>query len=217
MKNVVPSILAAFFLYQNVNADSSDECTPLTTVTDFDLKEFVKARWYVHQQAPTKYVPIERNFCSTADYTIIDGKPTFPWGYTVKVNNHAEDKDGTSYGGELCAYQDDGAKLGVAPCALPKPLSGPYWIVAYDPSDEGYALISGGQPSIKSKDTGLCRTGDGVLESGLWIFLRTRERNDDTIAKVRDIAMNMGLDLSVLNNVDQTNCKERISEVVSVE
>lgn len=176
---------------------------------NFDIKEFIKERWYVHQQAPTKYVPVDRNFCSYAEYSsIIDGKPTFPWGYTVKVNNHAEDSEGNTYGGELCAYQqkDTPSKLGVAPCKVPKFLSGPYWVLAYDEND-GYALISGGQPTVRVE--GGCRTGNGVFESGLWIFLRSRERNEDIIAEVRALAKDkFGLDISVLNDVDQTNCKD---------
>lgn len=209
MKIIRPVIITTLFLtYHDAIADQ--ECAPIITVPDFDLVEFSKARWYVHQQAPTKYVPIERNYCSFAEYNIIDGKPTFPWGYTVKVNNYAEDKDGQNYGGELCAYQPDPvtvsekSKLAVAPCKIPKIVAGPYWVVAYN-EEEGYALVSGGQPTIKT-DKG-CKTGEGVLESGLWIFLRTRERSEETIQKVRDIAEGMEFDLSVLNDVSQTNCK----------
>ena len=36
---------------------------------------------------------------------------------------------------------------------------------------------------------------------------RSQTRDDDLIKKVRDIATEKGLDVSVLNDVDQTNCK----------
>ena len=76
-------------------------------------------------------------------------------------------------------------------------------MLAHDET-KGYALISGGQPSIRT-DSG-CITGDGVNDSGLWIFLRTRERNDSLIEEVREVARKFEIDLSVLNDVDQTNC-----------
>jgi len=184
------------------------ECAPVKTVPDFNLSEYIQARWYVHQLAPTKYVPIEKNFCAHADYSLRES-PTIPWGYTVKVMNYVEDKEGNPYGGELCAYEADSkdkAKLGVAPCWLPTFSSGPYWVLAYD-EKEGYALISGGQPTVSTENG--CRASDEGFETGLWIFLRTRKRNDSKIEKVREIAKGMGLDVSVLNDVDQTNCDEK--------
>ena len=68
-------------------------------------------------------------------------------------------------------------------CDLCQALFGPYWIVAYDEA-EGYALVSGGQPTIPTKD-GLCKTGDGVNNAGLWIFSRSPVRDEALIAKVR--------------------------------
>jgi hypothetical protein len=117
--------------------------------------------------------------------------------------------------GDLCAYQTDldsvpplGSKLAVAPCFLPKALSGPYWIVAYD-EGMGYALISGGQPKLLSYDdtTGEfigCTTGAGINNSGLWIFSRSPYRDQDLISYVRNLAVDMGFDVSVLNDVDQS-------------
>jgi len=149
----------------------------------------------------------ERFYCVHADYAIRSEK-TF-WGYDVDVKNHAEDKQGNVYGGPLCAVgqSDDPAKLKVAPCFLPQALAGPYWVLAYD-EDEGYALVSGGQPTI---DTGNgCKTGDGTNDSGLWIFLRSRDRDDDLIEKVRRIAKEQGFDLTVLLDVDQKNCADYV-------
>ena len=103
----------------------------------------------------------------------------------------------------MCAYQtgDSGtdlSKLEVAPCFLPKYFAGPYWIVAYNET-EGYALISGGQPTIVTDDG--CKSGDGTNNSGLWIFTRSQERDTELVAKVRTIASEAGFDLSVLNDV----------------
>lgn len=191
------------------------ECPIVETVEDFDLDAYVSAPWFVHQQAVNSYSPLEQNFCVVAEYEIKE-KPSF-WGYTVTVNNSAQNEQGREFGAELCAYQTEGedvGKLAVAPCFLPKIWSGDYWVVAYEETDEvagteGYALISGGQPTIpppEGSDLTGCRTGDGTNQSGLWIFSRSPERNEDLITTVRDIAVAKGFDVSVLNDVDQTSC-----------
>jgi hypothetical protein len=110
-------------------------------------------------------LPLDQNYCTRAQYTIRDS-PTFPWGYTVDVNNFAQDALGNDYGGPLCAFQENesSAKLAVAPCFLPKFAAGPYWIIAYDEA-EGYALVSGGQPTIPGENGG-CKTGTGTQQ--LW-------------------------------------------------
>ena len=202
-------MLSKFISFQLRAQQDLQSCQPLSTVDNFNLGEFIKSRWYVHQQAPTKYVPEERNYCSYAEYALKD-KPSSPWGYTVKVNNYAEDKDGNAYGGELCAYQTNPdnvhelGKLAVAPCWLPSLAAGSYWVLAYE-EEEGYALISGGQPTVQTENG--CRFKDGIFESGLWIFLRSRERNEKSIFKARHVAKQMGFDLGVLNDVDQKNCE----------
>merc|ERR1712060_522235 len=95
-------------------------------------------------------------------------------------------------------------KLEVAPYFLPNFASGDYWVIDYDES-EGYALISGGAPKIEGQG-GLCRTGTGVNQAGLWIFTRQQSRNENLVQKVRQMAQSKGFDLSVLNDVDQSNC-----------
>lgn len=127
-----------------------------------------------------------------------------------------QEVDGTMHdtGHSLCAApadHADTAKLQVAPCFLPKApgiTSGPYWILAYN-EDEGFALVSGGQPNIRTESG--CRTGTDAgmgIENGagLWVFTREQKRDDVLLAKVRAIAEDKGFDTSVLNNVSQENC-----------
>lgn len=87
---------------------------------------------------------------------------------------------------------------------MPPSSAGPYWVLAYD-EDKGYALITGGQPNIETQN-GLCRTGNGYNNSGIWIFLRSQERDEDLIQEVRDIALGQGIDVSFLMDVNQTSC-----------
>lgn len=185
-------------------AERKDDCQPVQTQPDFNLTSYISARWYAQQQMVTTYLPLDANNCVTAKYALKD-KATF-WGYTITVQNDAVFDNGEARGGELCAYNPDEsepAKLAVAPCFLPTFLSGPYWVLAHN-EEEGYALISGGQPTIKT-DNG-CKTGDGVNGSGLWIFTRAALPAEGLVAKVRDIAKSQGFDLSVLNDVKHEGC-----------
>jgi hypothetical protein len=118
----------------------------------------------------------------------------------------------------------------VAPCFLPSSFAGPYWIVAFS-VQEGWALVSGGPPTLPGAN-GTCRTGTGVNGSGLWIFTRQQRRDGAIVDKVRAIAAQKGnrsppdnnigvwlcslpmslpragFDLSVLVDIDQSNCKQ---------
>ena len=130
-----------------------------------------------------------------------------PLGYDVSVFNSAQSVTPpfTEFSGNLCAriVDQDKGRLEVAPCFLTPAFAGPYWVLAYN-EEEGYALISGGPPKIATESA--CRTGTGINDSGLWIFTRQQQRDEALVQKVRGIASDLGFDLSVLNDVDQTDC-----------
>lgn len=178
-------------------------CKNVTTQKNFNIEAYAAGKWHIQQQAPTQYLPASENYCASAEYKILE-KPNF-MGYTIGVHNIAVEQNGMVHdsGSKICAYVPDSsapAKLAVAPCLLPKWLAGPYWVIAYDET-EGYALISGGQPTVATP--GGCRTGTGVNGSGLWIFTRKQDRDEQLVQKVRALAKAQGFDLSVLNDVDQ--------------
>lgn len=191
----------------------SPSCPPqnFSSVTNFDLETFIHSRWHIQQQMPTTYLPATENRCVYAEYKLA-AKKSF-WGYDVEVHNHAEDVQAPhkvhDSGSLICAKIVDrmAGKLEVAPCFLPKFLSGAYWVIDYS-EQEGYALISGGAPSHSF--TGGCRTGTGVNGAGLWIFTRQQQRDEALVQKVRGIASSKGFDLSVLNDVDQTKCTDEV-------
>mmetsp|Transcript_27057 Transcript_27057/g.33184 ORF Transcript_27057/g.33184 Transcript_27057/m.33184 type:complete len:223 (+) Transcript_27057:66-734(+) len=215
MLKLITQILLPFSTFLMAHADSirvgvskDDECAVVETVSPFDIEVFISAPWYIHKQAVRPDSPLEWNYCTQAIYNQRN-RSSFPWGYTIDVNNYAEDLDGNVFGGPLCATVDrgeeeDSSKLAVAPCFIPKLLTGPYWVVYYDES-KGYALISGGQPNRNTGDgcTGKSRTGNN---SGLWIFLRTTERDDEKIAEVKQLAIDAGFDTSILNDVIHKDC-----------
>lgn len=195
------------------------ECPPknFSSVENFDLDAFVSARWYIQQQMPVTYLPASQNYCVYAEYKKLD-KKSF-WGYDIQVHNHAEDVASPhkvhDSGKALCAKIVDAqtGKLAVAPCFLPSSFAGPYWVLAYS-EQEGYALISGGPPTVVAE--GGCRTGSGVNGSGLWIFTRKQQKDEALIETVRGIAAQKGFDLSVLGSVDQSSCSSEANALSQI-
>jgi len=183
-------------------------CPPegFSSISNFDLDSFISRRWYIQQQMATQDLPKSWNSCVYAEYSKLS-KKSF-WGYDIAVHNYAEEQDGTIHdsGDTLLAkiVNATAGQLAVAPYFLPTQLAGPFWVVDYSESD-GYALISGGPPT-ESGDNELCRTGSGVNNAGFWIFTREQHRNPKLIEKVRGIAQAKGFDLSVLNDIDHSNC-----------
>jgi len=170
-------------------------------------------KWYTQQQMVVSYLPADYFRCVTAQYKLLDNATLF--GYNIQVVNHAENAEGKALGPltTLCAKVVDksAGKSEVAPCFLPTFLAGKYWVVTFD-KEEDWALVSGGPPTVKGEDG--CRTGAGVNDSGLWIFTRARARNEALLAKVRSIAKSKGYDVTVLKDVDHTNCEEAPSAIL---
>lgn len=193
------------------------KCPPegFSSIQDFDLDSFMSVRWFIQQQMETKDIPASWNHCVQAEYKM--RKKPGVWNYKVAVYQHAEEADGTvhdtlvpgSRNSYLCAKIKNAKRgqLVAAPCKLPPIVSGPYWVLAYS-KEEGYALVSGGPPTVAA--AGGCRTGRGIVRAGLWIFTRQQQRNATLVKEVRQIAAHKGLDLSVLNDVNQTHCTKPI-------
>ena len=191
---------------------SADECKVVTTQPNFNSSAFTGPanRWYVQEQMAIGYLKPEDFFCVYAEYEVVDSTNLKVHNYLNegRVNGKAEGP--TTF---INAYIKDPkvpAKLEVGPWFLPKSFYGPYWILASGAADNSsneydWALISGGQPTIKTANG--CKTGNGVNNAGLWVFTRARERDNATVALVRKIAEEKGFDLSVLSPVTQTGCE----------
>lgn len=205
-------VVGSDFAAARLNEKDPEKCPVVSTIADFDKEAYASAKWYVHEQAVTQYLPIENNYCVTAEYELI-GRRTF-WGYTIRVNNFAKNLEGEEFGGRLYAAQidpdNDPGKLEVAPGFVPRFLAGPYWILDYQEESEfdgeGYALIVGGPPNVRTENG--CKTKNRFLTSsgGLWIFTRNPKRNEDLVAFVKNKAeQEFGLDVTILNYVDHTD------------
>jgi len=217
MNNITLTVLIVLGTFMQTSA-SSDSCLSVTTVEDFDITEYTSAPWFVQLQAVNAYTPSDQNRCVTAQYEIRDDPnrdwwKRSLWGYTVNVFNHAETAAGEISGGNLCADSDEDtpSQLRVAPCFLPQLFAGPYWIVSYrEGADDGYALVSGGQPkNVVEGETdcgsggtdSCCKTGEGINRSGLWILTRQRNASDSLVNEVLAIAKQAGFSTSVLFTV----------------
>ena len=82
---------------------------------NFDQTAYASGKWFIHQQAITRYLPKDRNYCVTAEYNVLDNPTTF--GYTIGVTNKDADANGNVREGNLCAFTPDSStpsKLAVA-------------------------------------------------------------------------------------------------------
>jgi lipocalin len=194
----------------------------------FNIKAYL-GKWFAmlhnprfcQQQQEVKYLPISRNFNVVAQYDMIDAS-------NVRVYNSANDRalDGPAAGGELLAIirdQNALSKLAVGPKWLPNFLRGPYWVMAASPvsmlnNKEQYkwAIITGGEPNYQNSENGLfsCRpnwyqifgSGEGNWHCstclGFWIFTREAHPSEELMDEVLKVAVDLGLDTSVLNKVE---------------
>eukprot|EP00210_Caulerpa_lentillifera_P006188 g5912.t1 len=126
----------------------------------------------------------------------------------------------SSYLRALIPDLTDPSKLRVGPAFLQTRFGdraisfyGDYWVVAVGPNEPDkeyeWAIVSPGPPKVETEDG--CRTGKEVLDPtqtngvGLWLFSRTRVDPKGT-AMMREIAQDLGFDLSVLRKVQQKGC-----------
>ena len=73
------------------------------------------------------------------------------------------------------------------------------------PAKYSWALVSGGLPK-ETSENGYCATGDGINNSGLWIFTREKVANASKVQQIRNVAKGLGYDTSVLLPVEQEGC-----------
>jgi len=219
-------------LLPNLPTATPPTCKPVQTLDEFDIDQFRSKKWYSHQQRPTIFNTETYFYCITAEYSLLDPNnvPFEPVGiengFDVKVFNKGQDVNGNivtsddefAEGGvpvpsPLCAAQnvfegDKDSELTVGFCAIPAVgfEQSNYWVLAYD-EEEGAALVAGGQPDTpNSNRDGLCTYGDNV--TGLWIFMRSPERDETLIEKYRKIARDNGIDPSIMLDVVQEGCDD---------
>merc|ERR1712232_378697 len=180
-------------------------CPEVLTVENFNATAFASAPWYVQKQRVVPFQPPSSFYCVEANYNFSPNRFfSFLYGWDLEANNYGENEDGEPQAATLCVKQDCDvlSKLSVAPCWLP--VAGPFWVVEYVEGNQGYAVISGGQPTVPSENG--CKVEDG---NGLWIFTRERNPSDDLVENVLNITKGKGFDVDLDDflPVNQTNCQ----------
>jgi lipocalin len=186
-----------------------EPCRIVETQNNFNITEYLNGKWYVQMQQVTNYLPIESNFCVSAEYNLSTKKVPFYNGLVIDVHNYANENFVNGYNvnknnSTLCArIPNDNfkSKLLVAPCFSPNFFAGDYWVVAAGPNSFKYewAIVSAGQPNTKHDDG--CTTDDGF-----WFFTRKQVASKKLIDELKSISIKKGFSLEKLNYVNQKGC-----------
>jgi lipocalin len=214
-------------------AAGASSCRPVRTMAPFAVDEFVAHRWFVQAQQPIIYLPKAEIYCVTAEYnkTSATSVDVHNYANSGRVNGKVSDSGGTLQA--IIPNAEFPSKLEVGPKFLPHLLYGPYWVIAAGGSSaSGYdwAVIAGGQPTkVAGAAAGcaphefkalgschpcpasgcgtLCDNGEGVNNSGLWIFSKDPNMDDSELMHlIEAYVVGNGFDPSVLLRVNQTGC-----------
>lgn len=182
-------------------------CNSPATVDKFDMTTYISLPWYSQRQLPTLYNNFDTLKCVRAQYRMGTDLGN---GYTIEVNNQADN----IYTGEkgiakLCAKAGSGTgRLIVAPCEISSEWGGPYWVHHYEEGDDGFVVVSSGDPYLPTLDTG--RNGGGwncgylpILDGGLWFMSRKPRATDAVREKAKGIIDGLGLSWGSMMDVQQ--------------
>jgi hypothetical protein len=181
----------------------------------FNFQWFTAQGWWIQQMVPVNYHKAEYNHCVSAIYQPLDEATSR--GYHIKDKHYASDAEHNRMPDSnfaMCMQHntDDETvgKFKVGPCNLSPSLYGsPYFVVAHDQqaNDQGWILVTGGMPKLQGTD-GLCTTGTGIQDSGIWIMSRTPQHDIKLLNKIHEIARSKGLDPSAMIDVDNSGCTQ---------
>merc|ERR1712151_889943 len=113
--------------------------------------------------------------------------------------------------GGLCLLRTgyDSGKFHFGMCDTIAKTSGDFFVVAMSTS-AGWAVISGGQPSITAPDGqsgySYCMTDSGFYDSGLWILTHAAHPSETVVTDALAAAAGWGFDTRVLRNVSHMGC-----------
>lgn len=215
---IFKNIFIFVFLFALTKSSKSNNstCPVVSPMSDFNLTEYIKDKWYIQKQQVTSYLPVELNYCVTAKYQVSNKLIPFYFGEVLSVFNYANfnEVNGPSTNKNnftLCARmrnETDPARLLVAPCFLPNFFAGDYWVIAAGPSSNNYqwAIISGGQPTVQYPD-GCTTRNDTSNGAGLWFFTRNQTVDSNVIDEMSNKVKSLGYTTSQLNDVKQVGCK----------
>ena len=85
------NILIFVFLVALTKSYDLDEsqCPKVNPLQDFNLTEYIKSKWYIQKQQVTSYLPLELNYCVSAEYHLSNKCVPFYHGKVLSVFNYA--------------------------------------------------------------------------------------------------------------------------------
>lgn len=199
-------------LFTNDNICDALNIQPLAQL---DLAKYVEKTWYIQKQQVTPYQKESQLFCVTATYEEREGSDfinVLNYGNNDGVNGRPQNSDNEGWFSGLCAKQDFGGSLSVAPCIF-SPfwnwVAGPYWILAVA-DDYSWAIVSGGPPT-EPKSDGTCTTKEGssfldINGSGLWLFTRDQIPAEGVVDGMLQMLDDMKIYTGDLKDVMQEGC-----------
>jgi apolipoprotein D and lipocalin family protein len=202
----------------NSSTSSTSSCPSITPMIHFNTTEYIRSSWYVQQQQVNGYQSNNTLYCVIQTLDATNRTVPFYSGNVLAVYNYANidrvnGEQQNSMNFTLCARQFNQSmpsELLNAPCILPNYFAGPYWVLATGPSYDNYswAIISGGQPTVRYPDGNCSTSEEGVNDSGLWLFTRERfgSHVDAYVFHMRNLLLELGYTVSRLLNVSQVGC-----------
>ncbi|KAJ3118439.1 hypothetical protein HDU96_001606 [Phlyctochytrium bullatum] len=205
---------------------NTKKCPPadFDAVTEFSLDAYL-GQWYIQAQAPTQYLPVEQNFCTSARYRKTSNNTISIFNFSRASRARTRSWVGSITGPiEATIPNIRGtirdpsrpSKIYVGPVSLPESLAGPYFVVATSPIVDGqyqWSVVSGGPPLQESNGKCLAnKTSAAPLErlngngQGLWIFTRAQVADPAMVKKLKAVADSLGLDASAMNDVQHAGC-----------
>ena len=205
-------------LFTLINMIFANDCPSIDLQTNpkVNLDKYIDGSWYIQEQQINGYQSKNDLYCVVATYNIDNNShvPLFS-GTVISVYNYANTGKvnglSTNNSTVLCGRQRNSSqpeKLSVAPCFLPNVLAGPYWIILTNDDNQNYewAVISGGQPTVRISNETCTTKQTGVNGSGLWILSRKQILDQNTLMNIKQKMLNKGIAISELLPVEQRGC-----------
>ena len=165
----------------------------------------------------TKWIPKTFDlFCVAATYDV-DNKTSVPFynGKVISVYNYANynKTNGVNLNNSTILCAGNQAKVNPKNYWLllvfTQLLAGPYWVLAAGPSSDNYewAVVIGGQPTLRVSNTTCTTKLSGINNSGLWIFSRKPIICPSLLKNIRMLLESRGISTDYLLDVVQEGCK----------
>lgn len=197
-------------------------CPPdgFDSLNEFDIGNFISARWYSIQQKETWYQPASELYCVYAEYALDDscpfcfGRPTVSAYHSARSGGITGSERNITLKALVPFPERHPARACVSREYFPLVLvpNANLWIIdagtyidvvnnnpSYSGTPYEWAIITTGPPSREGAN-GTCYT------RGMWMITRDPDPLQEAIDAIRERAFDLGLDVSQWLSVVQSGC-----------